>query len=467
MKSFNLSRLISLILTVALLITAMPLYAFAEGISAISETAPSENESSSDVVESKPFEETLRMKEIKQEIAKVLKKYLGKLVMSAEDVKAAVSAMDEDTQFDAFFESEDIVMTLEDLTDAELYFFERYESAETFQHFYNALYEIMLTYYGDISLFAASGTHKPIEGVSVSVSGASDNSMSNGAVTVTAKGSGGIMGFGASAKTATITIYNESGATATISFDWAATSVNQLKIDGAVYSGSSGSFTKVLDAGASIVITITTAKNSTTNKLVMSNFAIVAVKEESNVTLDFDSALGSVTVGGNAVSNGDVVTISKDGATVAATPASGVTFLGWIDASNHKIISKAASFTLVPSDDMTVTPVFAKTSAWFIVNGDCLYDGLNAALTAVESVNNKTIVLANNGTLSAGNYTIPAGVTLLIPYNDANTLCTTAPTCVEKNESEGRDASEIIFSHSDFVITPSLYRESAPFSEAV
>ena len=47
---------------------------------------------------------------------------------------------------------------------------------------------------------------------------------------------------------------------------------------------------------------------------------------------------GTVTVGGKDIATGDVVTISKDGATVVATPNSGVTFLGWIDMANHKIL---------------------------------------------------------------------------------------------------------------------------------
>ena len=59
------------------------------------------------------------------------------------------------------------------------------------------------------TLAAASGTHNPIDTVTVSVSGVTNNSMSNGAVTVTAKGSAGFLGYGASAKTATVTIYND------------------------------------------------------------------------------------------------------------------------------------------------------------------------------------------------------------------------------------------------------------------
>ena len=277
---------------------------------------------------------------------------------------------------------------------------------------------------------SASGTHTPVTGVTVAVTGASDNSISGGAVTVTAKGSAGILGYGASSKTATITIYNNSGSKAKLSFDWTATSVNQLKIDGAVYSGASGSFSKVLDNGGNFVVTITTAQNNTTNKLVMSNFAVEIAKAASNVTFQYDASYGSVTVGGTAVDSGAVKEISQEGAALVATAKSGASFLGWINADTHEIISTAASYTLEPANDMSVQAVFTK-EAWFLANGNCLYGTLTEAVNAAQAGSNKTIVLYNNGTLPAGTHTIPAGITLLVPYNAANTLCTTTPSTTD------------------------------------
>ncbi len=278
-----------------------------------------------------------------------------------------------------------------------------------------------------VAMAAATGSHTPVEGVTVGVSGATDNSMSGGAVTVTAKGSAGIFGVGASSKTATITVYNESGSKATVAFDWAATSVNQLKIDGTVYSGTAGNFSKILDAGESFVVTITTAKDGTTNKLVVSNFSIVAAKDSSAVTFQFDSAAGSVTAGGNAVENGAVLDVSSAGIALTAT---GSNFVAWINADTHEILSKDASFTLEPAADMTVQAIFS-TNAWFLVNGNSLYGDLNGAMAAAASVTNKTVVLFNNGTLPAGDYTIPAGVTLLIPFDAANTVYTDEPGTLE------------------------------------
>ena len=39
----------------------------------------------------------------------------------------------------------------------------------------------------------------------------------------------------------------------------------------------------------------------------------------------------------------------------------------------------------------------------------------------------KTVVLLNDGVLGAGNYTIPSGVTLLVPFDSSNTSFTTVP----------------------------------------
>ena len=297
---------------------------------------------------------------------------------------------------------------------------------------------------------AASGTHTPVAGVTVSVSGATDNSMSGGAVTVTAKGSAGVLGFGASAKTATITIYNNSDNTATLSFDWAATSVNQLKIDGEVYSGTNGKFSKALGSGENFVITITTAKNGTTNKLVMSNFSLVAAAAQSTVTLgSFNTSLGTATVGGSSSATGS----SSDGVELIATPKSGINFLGWVNVDTGAIL-EVTNNIYFPMENVTVIPAFASSStgAWFKVGAN-LFNDLNDACEYAVQSKSSTIILAADGTLPTGNYIIPAGVTLLIPYNDANTLCTTEPTITESNGTASASAYRMLTMASGAHIT--------------
>ncbi len=297
------------------------------------------------------------------------------------------------------------------------------------------------------SFTASAGNFDPIEGISISVSGQSSENLSDGVLTVTAKGSGGFFGLGASSKTATITIYNDTADSANLSFDWVATSVNSLTVDGA-NSGASGSFSKVLAGGGSVIIKITTAKDSTENKLQLKNFSLGAVSEVSNVTFNYDETYGSVTAAGEAVSNGAVKEVTLDGAALVATPVSGAQFLGWINAADNSVLSTDTNFTLVPSSNIVVKAVFVgvgsaphfmvgdatatkyKTTLivtatefnYYTVANSYLFDDFNKATAFANSSNYKYLVLMNDSTLPAGDYTIPAGVNLLIPFNKENTM---------------------------------------------
>lgn len=87
-------------------------------------------------------------------------------------------------------------------------------------------------------------------------------------------------------------------------------------------------------------------------------------------------------------------------------------------------VQAAASPSVQPQADVS-----ADGAATFSVNKTS-YTDLDAAIAAAVNGADKTIVVATDGTLS-GNYTIPAGVTLLVPFDSANTLYTTEPEAVE------------------------------------
>ena len=347
--------------------------------------------------------------------------------MTDDEIRAAINAQSWSVNKPNIAEVNQIWAMGEELTESgsdldALYVAEKTD-AETFVRFKNIFQPMFAV------VKASSGTYTPVTGVRVGVSGASNTTYSNGTVMMNATGSAGIWGIGASAKTATATIYNDSGAKAEVSFNWTASNVYQLKIDGATYSGTSGSFSKVMETGTSFTVTITTEKNKTTNTLNMKDFAIEAVKESSKVTFQFDDAAGSITVDGSAVANGTAMDVPSAGATLVATAKSGYKFVAWVDAQTNEIQSNAASYKLEPANDMTVRAIFSK-EAWFMVNGNSLYN-LTDAINAVSKVSNKTIVVYNDGILPAGNYTIPSGVTLLVPYNTDNTLCTTTPSTTD------------------------------------
>ncbi|MBP3478147.1 MAG: hypothetical protein J6K03_01525, partial [Oscillospiraceae bacterium] len=298
--------------------------------------------------------------------------------------------------------------------------------------------------------------------VSVNISGGGTTSgITTTGMTIAAEGGW----FGR--ETLTITIYNETSNTATLSFEYNLSgNYDTFKVASAT-AETSGKYTGVLSAGGSVVINLKASGSIGAGKatLKLSNFSLVAAATSSNVTFAYDSSLGSITVGGAAMANGGTkenVSLT-DGVALVATPVSGARFLGWIDTADNALLSTAASYTLIPTANMTVKAVFvgAGSTPWFMVgglstqtfkngllnltsntyytvsSGTYLFDDLNTAAAKAASSTTKGVVLMNDGTLSAGTYTIPAGVTLLIPFDSANTLYTTAAQTV----GIGKDAA--------------------------
>lgn len=248
-----------------------------------------------------------------------------------------------------------------------------------------------------------------------------NTSVSNGIVTVKAKG-----GY-LSQTTNTITIANASGANAEISFNYSASNYKSFSENLA-----SGSKSVILESGKSITMSITGKKaiSSNTATLTLSNFKIVQAATSSNVTVTYDNSLGSITIDNSTVTSGSTHEIdAKAGAKMKAVANSGASFLGWMDTNTKKMVETSASYSCYPVSDMSLQAVFtsATSKAWFVTKDSMYFDNLNTACTHAAGLSDKTVVLAADGTLLAGNYTIPAGVTLLIPYDLTNTLCTTAP----------------------------------------
>ena len=298
-----------------------------------------------------------------------------------------------------------------------------------------------------ISVSAAATTVNVLDGQVSVTDSVGNGSLSNGTVTITAKGSL------FSKTTNTVTIANETANRATLSFDYTATSANSFKIAGAT-ANASGTYSVLLDAGATLTIVITSNSgiSNLTATLKLSNFSLIKAADSSNVTVEFDSALGSVTVDGAAVSSGDTIEDIKSGTslTLAATPNSGTEFYGWIDTATGEVLSSNASYTYEPTADATIKPVFigsgsplyfmistttektfrsgllylTKNTYYTVDSATHIFDNFAAATSTAAATTSKVIVPLNDGTIPSGDYTIPSGVTLLIPFDDANTMYT-------------------------------------------
>lgn len=230
----------------------------------------------------------------------------------------------------------------------------------------------------------------------------------------------------------TLTITNKKNTKATLSFDYAIKqNGGTIKVDGD--SKTEGNkFSKELAPNASIKVYIKSNSTSAATTITMTNVKLVA---STTATVTFRPAEnGSYTVDGTAITAEYPKTQSSmTDYQVVATPADGYQFMGWYDTTNGRYISTAAETALNIESDCTITARFAsKTETLFETAGQRFVD-LNDAIAEAQKNLPATIVLASDGSI-AGNYTIPSGVTLLIPFDEAGTLYKATPTATrEKN----------------------------------
>lgn len=229
-----------------------------------------------------------------------------------------------------------------------------------------------------------------------------------------------------------VTVYNKTSKSAVVSFDYSASNYKDFN-----KTNDNGTFEGVIEAGKGEVFSITgkRASGDNTAVLTLSNFTFAEIKDESLLKFEFDSSLGKVSVAGENIASGYEATVTYgEGVALVAEPVSGAEFLGWIDADG-KMYSREAAYTLKPTKDVELEAVFVndESKGYYLAGGgknQYLFDDFSAAAAKASTLSDQVMVLMNDTTLAAGTYTVPAGVTLLIPFDDANTLYTTKPGAV-------------------------------------
>lgn len=249
-------------------------------------------------------------------------------------------------------------------------------------------------------------------------------SVKDGVVTITAEGGN------LSQTKNTVTFTNKSGKIATLEFDYIAENYKEFSVDGA--TAATGTYSGVLDAGESMSLYIIGKKANADNTaiLTLSNFSLEAVSDASEMTFSFDEKLGSITVAGEDTASGTTkATTYAEGLALTATPVAGAEFLGWINAETGRIFSRNAEFNLKPTKSATVEAVFIddQSGSYFLAGTTFILTDLEAAAAKAATLEKKVVTLLNDVTLAKGNYVIPVGVTLLVPFDDENTLYTTNP----------------------------------------
>ena len=226
--------------------------------------------------------------------------------------------------------------------------------------------------------------------------------------------------------TTTLTLTNSSGSEATLSFAYTLEGGGSVSgIPGDRYSG-------VLADGESLTITLKSPSGPSTNTLSITGLSLISTSA-GDVTTTFKPAVGgSYTVAeGTGTAEEITAETAKTGAagteyTVTATAATGYMFFGWYNETTGEAVSYDTPYTFKASADMTLVPKFISSTTAVFGVGAAKFDDLTEAGAYAAAGSVKTIVLLNDGTVS-GSHTIPAGTTLLIPFDDSNTLYTTTP----------------------------------------
>ena len=236
----------------------------------------------------------------------------------------------------------------------------------------------------------------------------------------------------------TLTITNNKATQAKLSFDYQIELNRRLSsctIGGSKIKAGSGTISQVLNAGESVKVVIYAMPwADATAKITMTNIKLVA---DTNATVIFKPAEnGSYTVNDKPIN--ELCTYTQNAQTayqVKATPAEGYKFMGWYDETEGKYINTAPTTGLNIDKNRTITARFASKTAALFETGGQPFDDLGDAVTYAQANGQSKITLAADGSIS-DTYTIPTGITLLIPFDAAGTLYTTTPAFTTTAETQ-------------------------------
>ena len=283
-----------------------------------------------------------------------------------------------------------------------------------------------------ITLPAFAATNGTVTGLSdsnigLSFSGDANDAWSATGTTIT----GSVVSVGGACSDthydSTLTIKNNKATKATLSFNYAIeANSGTIKVNGTAVTAN-GAFNKELAVGESIKVYIKSG-STTATKITMTNVALVS--DITATTTFVPAENGTYTVDGKTVTETYSNTQSSMTAyQVVATPADGYQFLGWYNLTTGKYIATAASTALNIESDCTITAKFASKSVALFETGGQRFDDLGDAVSYAQANKQSKITLATDGSIS-GTYTIPTGITLLIPFDAAGTLYTDAPAAI-------------------------------------
>lgn len=288
------------------------------------------------------------------------------------------------------------------------------------------------------ALAVTSGTlNLPDKSIGLSYSGDADNAWTVNDGTTIIGSAQSTSGCSTTHYSSTLTIKNEGSTTARLSFSYVIEqNSGTIQVD-RQEEKKGGNFSKELAPKNSIQVYIKSGSTTAATKITMTD---VKLEASATATVTFQPAEnGSYTVNGKDITT-EAYTNTQSSLTaykVIATPADGYQFLGWYDATNKIYLPGGANSSIfVSSDNSKVTAKFGKIGTKFQVGTTTLkWDNLNDAIISTRNNSSGYVKQLESCTIS-GEYTIPSGVTLLIPFDETEAPYTTTPPYTTTAEAQ-------------------------------
>ena len=264
--------------------------------------------------------------------------------------------------------------------------------------------------------------------IGLSYSGDKTDTWSAGGSTVT----GSIQsssGCGTTHYQSTLSITNRRSLEVQLSFDYELDlQGGTAQVDGTAVTAD-GSFSKALAAGETVKVYIKSNSTSAPTKITLKNVTLAADITAAATFIPAEN--GTYTVDGKTVT--EAYTNTQSALTpyrLEAAPAEGYQFKGWYDQLAETYIGCEPKISYNAEKDCTLTAVFAPESAGLFETGGQVFEELREAIAYARENGVEKIALQSRCATLEGAYTIPAGITLLVPFDQEKTLFTTTPAAL-------------------------------------
>lgn len=225
----------------------------------------------------------------------------------------------------------------------------------------------------------------------------------------------------------TLTITNKKAGSATLAFSYSIVNKGSVVINGETIT-QAGSFKEELEAGAAITIVLTAPTSKVTTSITLQNIELL---QDTSPSVTFMTAEnGTYTVDGEPLN--EETTYNKHasaGYVLAAEPREGSRFVGWYQ--NGVFVSEKQEYTIKIDIDAQISAKFVSDTAPSLKVGTSRYYDWQEAIDAAAASDTDKIITVLQDSVMEGNYIIPDGVTLLVPFNSAEDCYSSKPESVK------------------------------------